>query len=312
MRVLLTGSSGWLGQSLAPRLQRDGHIVIGLDPVPAPTTQVVGSIENRDLVRRTMREFEIEAVIHSGALHKPHVETHERAAFVAVNVQGTLNLLEEAVSLGSKVTRFVMTSTTSLMISKEIRAGREGGARAAIWIDEEMAPLLPRNIYGVTKLSAEHLCRLFHETHGLPIVILRTARFFPEEDDMAHAMRQSADNAKANELLFRRATVEDMAEAHVAALVKAPALGFDTFIISARTPFSREDCEELIADAPAVVTRLFPHYREVYARLGWTMFDSIDRIYDSSKAARLLGFTCRTGFAEKLKELELSSSGIAR
>jgi UDP-glucose 4-epimerase len=311
MRILLTGSSGWLGQTLAPRLARDGHIVVGLDPVPSPTTRIVGSIADRDVVRRAMREFEVEAVIHSGALHKPHVETHERAAFVAVNVQGTLNLLEEAVAPGSKVTRFVMTSTTSLMISKEIRAGREGGAQKAIWIDEEMEPLLPRNIYGVTKLSAEHLCRLFHETHGLPILVLRTARFFPEEDDMAHAMSQSADNAKANELLFRRAAVGDMAEAHVAALAKAPALGFDTFIICARTPFSRDDCQELIADAPAVVARLFPHYREIYTRLGWTMFDSIDRIYDSSKAARLLGFVCRTGFAEKLRELELQDGGLA-
>jgi UDP-glucose 4-epimerase len=310
MRILLTGSSGRLGQTLAPRLELDGHQVIGLDPAPSPTTQIVGSIENRDVVRQAMREFEIEAVIHSGALHKPHVETHERAAFVAVNVQGTLNLLEEAVAPRSKVTRFVMTSTTSLMISKEIRAGREGGARKAIWMDEDMAPLLPRNIYGVTKLSAEHLCRLFHEMHGLPTIVLRTARFFPEEDDMAHAMSQSADNAKANELLFRRAAVEDMAEAHVAALARAPALGFDTFIISAQTPFSREDCEELIADAPAVVARLFPHYRQIYARLGWTMFESIDRIYDSSKAARLLGFVCRPGFAEKLKELEEAAQRV--
>jgi UDP-glucose 4-epimerase len=304
MRILLTGSSGWLGQTLAPRLKLDGHEVVGLDPAPSATTQIVGSIEDRDLVRRTMREFEVEAVIHSGALHKPHVETHERSRFIAVNVQGTLNLLEEAVAPGSKVDRFILTSTTSLMISKEIRAGRAGGAAKALWIDEDMAPLLPRNIYGISKLSAEHLGRLFHELYGLPLLVLRTSRFFPEEDDMAHAMTQSADNAKANELLFRRASVEDVAEAHVAALAKAPELGFDTFIISARTPFSRDDCAELIADAPAVVARLFPSYREIYARLGWTMFDSIDRIYDSSKAARRLGFVCRTGFAERLRELE--------
>jgi UDP-glucose 4-epimerase len=303
MRILLTGSSGCLGQTLAPRLEQNGHKVVGLDPIPSTTTQIVGSIEDRDLLRQTMREFEVDAVIHSGALHKPHVETHERSRFIAVNVQGTLNLLEEAVAPGSKVDRFILTSTTSLMISKEIRAGRAGGAAKALWIDEEMVPLLPRNIYGISKLSAEHLGRLFHELYGLPLLVLRTSRFFPEEDDMAHAMTQSADNAKMNELLFRRATVEDVAEAHVAALAKAPALGFDTFIISARTPFSPDDCAELIADAPPVVARLFPRYREIYARLGWTMFDSIDRIYDSSKAARRLGFTCRTGFAEKLREL---------
>jgi UDP-glucose 4-epimerase len=303
MRILLTGSSGWLGQTLAPRLQRDGHDVIGLDPIPAPTTRVVGSIADRDCVARTMRDFAVEAVIHSGALHKPHVETYPRSDFIAVNVQGTLNLLEAAVARGSKVSRFVMTSTTSLMISKEIRAGREGGARQAIWIDEDMAPLLPRNIYGISKLSAEHLCRLFHELHALPVVILRTARFFPEEDDMSHAIAQSGENTKVNELLFRRATVEDMAEAHVAALAKAPELGFDTFIVCAKTPLARDDCAELIADAPAVVARLFPHYRAIYARLGWTMFNSIDRVYDASKAARRLGFVARTGFAEKLAEL---------
>jgi UDP-glucose 4-epimerase len=303
MRILLTGSSGWLGKTLAPRLARVGHEVIGLDPVPSPNTQVVGSIADRDCVARTMRDFEVEAIIHSGALHKPHVETHARSDFLAVNVQGALNLLEEAVAPGSKVSRFIMTSTTSLMISKEIRAGREGGAAQAIWIDEDIAPLLPRNIYGVTKLSAEHLCRLFHELYGLPILILRTARFFPEDDDRAHAMTQSADNAKANELLFRRATVEDMAEAHVVALAKAPELGFDTFIISAKSPFKRDDCAALGANAPAVVARLFPDYREIYARLGWAMFDSIDRVYDSGKAERKLGFVCKTGFGEKLREL---------
>src|SRR5438552_3074587 len=83
-------------------------------------------------------------------------------------------------------------------------AGRAGGATRAEWITEAMAPLLPRNIYGVTKLAAEHLCRLFHEQHGLPVVVLRTARFFPEEDDMAHTLAQSEPNTKANEFLFRR------------------------------------------------------------------------------------------------------------
>jgi len=311
MRILVTGSSGWLGQTLVPRLRRAGHEVMGIDPVPAPTTQAVGSIADRALVRAVMRDFGATAVVHAGALHKPHIESRSRDEFVAVNVQGTLNLLEEAVAPGSQVDRFVFTSTTSLMISQAIRAGRAGGASKAEWITEAMAPLLPRNIYGVTKLSAEHLCRLFHELHRLPAVILRTARFFPEEDDMAHAIAQSEPNTKVNEFLFRRLTVEDAAESHVAALAKAPQLGFDTFIVCARTPFVRADCEQLIHDAPAVVARYFPRYRGVYARLGWTMFPSIDRVYDSTKAAQRLGFVCRTGFAEKLAELEAELAGAA-
>ncbi len=304
MNILVTGSSGWLGQTLVPRLLRDGHRVFGLDPDAGATTSIVGSVVDRALVRRIIRDEGIEAIVHAAARHKPHIETHDNSEFVAVNVQGTLNLLEESVAEGSKVDRFVFTSTTSLMISQQIRDGRAGGATEAVWIDETMAPLKPRNIYGVTKLAAEELCRLFNHLHRMPVLVLRTSRFFPEEDDMAHAIAQSSENTKANEFLFRRLSVEDAAEAHVVALAKARDIGFDTFIISALTPFSRKDCRDLIADAPSVVARYFPEYRKLYEARGWTMFQSIDRVYNSAKAARKLGFTCKTGFREVLDGLK--------
>ena len=135
------------------------------------------------------------------------------------------------------------------------------------------------------------------------MVVLRTARFFPEADDMAHAIEQSDENTKANEFLFRRLTVEDAAEAHVAALRRAPDLRFDRFIVAAPTPFRPEDCPELIADAPSVVARCFPEYRAVYARRGWSMFRSIDRVYSSRRMEARLGFRCRTGFAQVLDAL---------
>ena len=75
MRILVTGSSGWLGQTLVPRLRRDGHGVAELDPVPGETTTVVGSITDRALVYAMMGDFAIEAVIHAGAFHKPHVDS---------------------------------------------------------------------------------------------------------------------------------------------------------------------------------------------------------------------------------------------
>ncbi len=301
MNILVTGSSGWLGQHLVPRLRRNGHLVVGLDPEKGATTDVVGSVVDRAVVRSTIRDNGITAIVHAAARHKPHIETHDNSEFVAVNVQGTLNLLEEAIE--AKVDRFVFTSTTSLMISQKIRDGKAGGAKKAVWIDETMQPLVPRNIYGVTKLAAEDLCRLFSQLHKLPIVILRTSRFFPEEDDMAHAIKQTGENTKANEYLFRRLSAEDAAEAHVVALAKAAQIGFDTFIISALTPFRSSDCGALIADAPAVVARYFPDYPAKYAKHGWTMFDSIDRVYDSHKAQRILGFTCKTGFRQVLDAL---------
>jgi nucleoside-diphosphate-sugar epimerase len=298
MRILVTGSSGWLGRALVPRLKADGHVVVGLDPKPGATTDVVGSVADRALVRAVIGDHRIDAVVAAGALHKPNIETHGREDFLEVNVRGTFNLLEEAAAQG--VTRFVFTSTTSLMVSREIRAAT---APEAAWLTEDFAPM-PRNIYGVTKLSAEHLCRLAHALHGLPVIVIRTARFFPEIDDMAHDIAQSGPNTRANELLFRRLTVDDAAEAHVVALAKAPQIGFDIFIVSATPPFSRADCHELMTNAPAVVARYFPEYAAVYEELGWTMFDRIDRVYDPSRAFERMGFRCRTGFAEVLAELK--------
>ena len=177
-----------------------------------------------------------------------------------------------------------------------------------MWIDETLQPLKPRNIYGVTKLAAEELCRLFNHLHKLPVLILRTSRFFPEEDDMAHAIVQSGENTKANEFLFRRLSVDDAAEAHVVALAKAREIGFDTFIVSATTPFTRDDCRALIADTPSVVARYFPEYRELYDARGWTMFETVDRVYDSGRASRMLGFTCRTNFRQVLDELRRTNA----
>ena len=170
MKILVTGSSGHLGEALVRTLREQAHEVVALDILESAFTTHVGSISDRACVRHCMAGVEV--VLHAATLHKPHVATHDRQDFVDTNVTGTLNLLEEAVAAGVK--SFVYTSTTSVFGAALVPPV---GAPAA-WVTEDVAPV-PKNIYGVTKAAAEDLCQLFHRNQRLPSIVLRTSRFFP-------------------------------------------------------------------------------------------------------------------------------------
>jgi len=296
MKILVTGSSGHLGEALVRTFLDRGNEVVGLDIKESAFTTVLGSVDDSEVVRECMQG--VQTVYHAATLHKPHVATHSMQAFVATNVSGTLTLLQAA--LDNRVGAFVFTSTTSTFGD----ALRPPAGTPAAWVTEEVRPI-PKNIYGVTKTAAEDLCRLFHRKHGLNCIILRTSRFFPEEDDDKLKRDQySDDNAKANEFLFRRVELEDVVSAHIAAAERAPVLGFGRYIISASTPFLPEDLAGLNTDAPAVVRKRFPEYVEIYARLGWAMFDKIDRVYVNEAARKDLGWQPKYDFAHILECLK--------
>ncbi|WP_064708793.1 NAD-dependent epimerase/dehydratase family protein [Rhizobium bangladeshense] len=288
MTILVTGSAGHLGEALMRTLRAESRWARGIDIKPSAFTDMVGSIVDRDFVRQAMSG--VSHVIHAATLHKPHVATHANRDFLDTNVSGTLNLLEEATAAG--IASFVFTSTTSAFGAALTPAAGEPAA----WVTEDVLPVA-RNIYGVTKLAAEGVSELFARKSRLPVVILRTSRFFPESDDDPEIRnRYSAENAQANELLHRRVDISDVVGAHLLALEKAPAIGFGRYIISATTPFSCGDLAELREDAPTVVERLFPGAGALYARRGWKMFPALDRVYVNERARRELGWQPQYNF----------------
>lgn len=273
-------------------LRASGHDVVGLDLLASAHTDVTASVTDRAAVRSAMAGAD--AVLHTATLHKPHVLSHPRQEFVDTNVAGTLVLLEEAVAAG--VTAFVHTSTTSAFG----RALTPGEGAPAAWITEDVVPR-PRNIYGATKVASEDMCELIARDHGLPCLVLRTSRFFPEQDDSEQVRTRYEDaNVKVNELLYRRIDLSDVVGAHLAALAAAPQIGFGRYVVSATTPFAPADLAELARDAPAVVERLFPDYVGVYEQLGWRMFPRIDRVYDNGRARAELGWEPRYDFGHAL------------
>jgi UDP-glucose 4-epimerase len=307
MKVLVTGSSGHLGEALVRTLKDLQHEVVGLDLLESPFTTCVGSITDRSCVRRCM--IGVQAVFHAATLHKPHVATHTAQAFVDSNITGTLNLLEQAVTTG--VEAFVFTSTTSVFGDALVPPA---GAPAA-WVTEEVTPV-PKNIYGVSKAAAEDLCQLFHRNKGLACIVLRTSRFFPEEDDHK-VLRESYadDNLKLNEYLFRRVDLEDVVSAHLLAAERAPAIGFRRYIISATTPFTIDDLPELRVDAALAARRRVPEYEAEYALRGWKMVPGIDRVYVNERARNELGWEPRYNFnfiIDRLRAGEDMRSPLAR
>jgi UDP-glucose 4-epimerase len=295
MTVLVTGSSGHLGEALMRRFRAKGRSAIGLDVKPSPFTDVVGSICDRAFVERCMAEADV--VIHAATLHKPHVATHPNQDFVDTNVTGTLALLEQAVASGIKA--FVFTSTTSVFGAALVPPPDAPSA----WITEDVAPV-PKNIYGVTKFAAENLCELFARRHRLPVIVLRTSRFFPEADDNTELrLRYETANLQANELLYRRVDLEDIVSAHLLALEKAGALGFRRYIISATTPFGVSDLPDLRGNAAAVVQRIFPDCDALFERQGWKLLPHIDRVYVNDLARQELGWEPRYDFHHVLDAL---------
>ncbi|KAK8069843.1 hypothetical protein PG994_006459 [Apiospora phragmitis] len=301
--VLVTGSSGHLGCALMLSLPSLGYTPIGIDILESETTTHVGSIADCDFVASLFRRYpSIQHVLHAATLHKPHVESHSKADFVDVNITGTLNLLEEAAAAAKNnnnnkaiIESFVFTSTTSAFG----RALSPRPGEPAAWINEDVVPI-PKNSYGVTKVAAEDLCRLVQAQTGLPVVVLRTSRFFPEADDDAdrRALVGSGDggdgdeNLKVLELAYRRVDIADVVSACVCAMRRARELRWGKYVISAPPPFRNdpEILKRLDSGAGEVYAECIPGIKEVFEKKGWRFLPRLDRVYDSAKAIQELGW----------------------
>ena len=275
------------------QLHELGHMdAVGIDILESPYTTRVGSITDRDFVRDCMQGVDV--VFHTATLHKPHVATHTRQQFVDTNIAGTLALLEEAVLL-PVAPIFIFTSTTSVYGDA---LEPVSPTDPAVWITENTVPV-PKNIYGVTKVAAEDLCQLFHRNEGLACIVLRTSRFFPEEDDNEVTRDSFSDqNSKANEYLHRRVEIQDCVSAHLRAAERARDIGFSKYIISATTPFSSQEDElhSLRSDPSSVIRKYVPLFDEAYAAACWRMSHGISRVYDNTKARTELNWSPKYDF----------------
>lgn len=268
-KILVTGSSGQLGREIVKQLKRKNYRVLGADISAAETTDCITDIRNEEQVNDITKE--IDAIIHTAAIHGKHYELkYPREEFISTNINGTFNLLSACVR--NNIKKFLYTSTTSIYGKAMVNN------KQAVWVDESLTPD-PRDIYDITKLTAELLCRDYFEKEGIETTVLRVSRFLPE-----------AENTKAIHRLYRGLDEEDGAMAHLLALEKK-FTSFEIYNISNESPFRKTDLEELLSDPKKVIKKYYPEAEKIFAGKNWIFPDHIDRVYSIEKAKRELGYT---------------------
>ncbi len=170
---LITGGAGFIGSNLADALVRDGERVRIFDDFSSGRIEnlaairdsieiIEGDLRDYDEVKRAMRG--VNYVSHQGALRSVERSVDDPMSSNAVNVQGTLNILQAAREAG--VTRVAYASSSSAYGDTEVLPKTE---------DLPPAPISP---YAVSKLAAEHYCRVYSRLYGLETVSLRYFNVF--------------------------------------------------------------------------------------------------------------------------------------
>ncbi len=165
MRYLITGAAGFLGSALANRLVKDGHVVFGLDDLSAGDAGILvkevrftkGDVRDKTILWNLLRE--IDCVYHLAARVSVSESVLYPSEYTAVNVMGTVNLMEAMRDVG--VHRVILASS-----------GAVYGDQVAQPVVENAEPH-PRSPYAVSKLSAEYYVRTIGSLWGMETVCLR-------------------------------------------------------------------------------------------------------------------------------------------
>ena len=179
MKLLVTGGAGFIGSNFIrfalanypeweivnlDKLTYAGNLANLKDVAHHPRYAFVrGDIVDRELVARLFQEHRFDAVVNFAA--ESHVDRSilDATPFIETNVKGVQVLLEAARAFG--VSRFVQVSTDEVYGSL--------GPDDPPFTEE--SPLRPNSPYAASKAAADLLCRAYHKTHGIPVIITRSS-----------------------------------------------------------------------------------------------------------------------------------------
>ena len=279
MKIAVTGTSGRIGRAIHFALCRE-HKVVGIDRAVSSVTTHLGEIDDYKLLTKAFKGAK--AVVHTAALHAPHVGICDDSEFFRINIEGTKTVFRAAIDCG--VQALVFTSTTALYGYAAQHPDR------ATWINEATIPQ-PKSIYHRTKLEAEQFLEA-EAGQNLKVTTLRMSRCFPEPAPIMAMYR-----------LHRGIDSRDVAEGHRLALVNAGE-NYRMFILSGATPFTQSDCNDLRRSPEKILRQKCHSICDLFTSRQWKLPESIDRVYDSSLAQQTLGWSPSYGFEEVTQLLD--------
>jgi nucleoside-diphosphate-sugar epimerase len=257
-------------------------VLYDLEPMDAPEGSVSVQADIRDAAALTYAMQGCEAVIHAVAYHGNASKSRNDDDFYSVNVTGTHNVLRAMLLHGIKPLVFS---------SSEVVYG--DGMRERRVMDEEV-PCIPTDIYPLTKVVGEEMCRFYARAHGFKVAILRYGCFVPADWKFAGMGRLSnwldrEDVAQANELALGAVTAEEFS--------------CETFLIHCAKPFTEEDWPDLETDPAEVVESYYPGATALLAEHG-IQVPHIHHRFDISKAVNMLGYDPQHNFEQFLSHLK--------
>ncbi|TDB94163.1 NAD-dependent epimerase/dehydratase family protein [Actinomadura sp. 7K534] len=337
MRVLLTGSAGFIGSHVAEALRARGHEVRGLDLLPGGE---VGDVRDRDAVARCVRG--VDAVCHQAAMVGLGVDVFDLPAYTSVNVAGTAVLLAEMARAG--VHRLVLASSMVVYgegaytcrshgdvrpgprTEDDLRAGRfeppcpECGSPLEPGVVGEDTALDPRNVYADTKVAQEHLAASWARMTGGRVAALRyhnvygprmpldtpyagVAALFRSRLERGEAPLVYEDGRQRRDFVH----VRDVARANALALERlevAQDAPLRAYNIATGNPRSIADMAEALADvhggpAPQVTG-------------GYRLGDVRHIVASPERARQELGYEAEVPFAGGIAEFAKATVGTGR
>ncbi len=296
MRILITGGAGFIGSHIADHYIAAGHDVAIVDNlwsegggketnIPARAQFFKADITDEAAMTKIFAAVQPEIVNHHAAQHSVAISTKKPELDAHVNILGLINILRQAVQV--KTHKIIFSSS-----------GATYGTPAHLPIDEK-TPQLPESPYGITKMTAEHYLRYWHEAYGLNYTVFRYGNVYgPRQDPNGEAgviaifaqrflnheeVRIDWDGEQSKDYVF----VTDVARANLNALSSGDN---DTFCIATGRPVSVNEIYRTLAR----ITDYEAPVRKAPKRPG----DIHDARFDIHKASALLRWRPEISFEE--------------